>query len=252
MQNAGTAALQVVEQQRVVAIAPTYNEAANLPTLAEKLLALDPSIDVLIVDDASPDGTGELAEAIREHDPRLNVIHRTGPRGYSASCVDGLSWALENGYDIAVTMDADLSHDPDVIPSMLRAAEAGADVVVGSRYVPGGGLVVEWGPTRTAVSKLGSAYARRMIGTKVRDCTSGFRCYKRAVLEKVPLREMRSDGYSFCIEMLANVTKAGAHVEEVPITYVDRRAGVSKISRSIVVEALLRSTGIGLARMLGR
>jgi dolichol-phosphate mannosyltransferase len=238
---------------RAVMVVPTYQEAANLPTLAEGLLAVQPPIDMLVVDDASPDGTADLADAIAAKDPRVHVMRRGGPKGYSGSCVDGLLWALDRGYDLALLMDADLSHDPAVIPSMLARIDAGADVVIGSRYVDGGGLEApEWGPVRLAVSKLGSAYARAMIGTPVRDCTSGDRCYRTSVLERVDLRSLRSDGYSFQIEVLRCLTRLGARIEEVPITYVDRRAGESKISRAIVAEALVRTTGIGVARLLGR
>lgn len=238
---------------RAVVVLPTYQEAANLPRLVAALLALEPPLDVLVVDDASPDGTADLAEAIAAEEPRMHVMRRGGPRGYAGSCVDGLSWALEHGRDVAVTMDADLSHDPAVIPELLRRAEAGADLVIGSRYVPGGGLdVPEWGPFRTAVSKAGSSYARTMIGTAVRDCTSGYRCYRRDALERVGLRRLRSGGYSFQIEILQRLTALGARIEEVPIVYVDRRAGESKISRRIVAEAFVRTTGIGVARLLGR
>ncbi len=238
---------------RAVMVVPTYDEAENLSVLAERLLALVPPIDVLVVDDASPDGTADLAEEIARREPRMHVVRRKGPRGYGGSCVDGLAWAVGNGYGLAMLMDADLSHDPAVIPAMLERIDAGADVVIGSRYVAGGGLEVpEWGPVRTAVSRLGSAYARAMIGTHVRDCTSGFRCYRREILERVGLHDLRSDGYSFQIEMLDRLTRLGAAVEEVPIVYVDRRAGVSKISRRIIAEALARTTAIGLSRVLGR
>jgi dolichol-phosphate mannosyltransferase len=238
---------------RAVMVVPTYNEAANLPTLAEGLLAVQPPLDVLVVDDASPDGTADIAEKIGAEDPRMHVMRRGGPRGYSGSCVDGLVWAVEGGYDLALLMDADLSHDPAVIPSMLARIDAGADVVIGSRYIEGGGLdAPEWGPFRLAVSKLGSGYARAMIGTHVRDCTSGYRCYRTATLKQIGLRTLRSEGYSFQIEILQRLTNLGTRIEEVPITYVDRRAGESKISRVIVAEALMRTTGIGLSRVLGR
>ncbi len=238
---------------RAVMVLPTYDEAANLPTLVERVLAVEPPVDVLVVDDSSPDGTADLADAIAARESRVHVMRRPGPRGYGGSCVDGLVWAVEHGYDPVMLMDADLSHDPAAIPAMLERVEDGADVVIGSRYVEGGGLEVpEWGAVRRAVSRFGSLYARAMIGTGVHDCTSGYRCYRRDVLERAGLRGMRSDGYSFVIELLERITRLGARVEEVPIVYVDRQAGESKISRGIIAEAFVRTTTIGLSRLLGR
>lgn len=237
---------------RTVVVVPTYNEAANLPELAERLLALEPALDVLIVDDASPDGTGELADSIATANPRLRVLHRTGPRGYAAASREGLRSVLGRGYDFVCTMDADLSHDPASVPALLAAVGGGADTAIGSRYVPGGRIVVEWGAVRRMVSRLGSLYARLMTGAPVHDCTSGFRCYRASMLEAVRLESIRSNGYSFLIEMLASLVRAHARIVEVPITYVDRRAGSSKISRGIVVEAFLVTTGLGLRRLVGR
>jgi dolichol-phosphate mannosyltransferase len=237
---------------RTVVIVPTYNEAENLPVLAERLLGLDPGVDVLIVDDGSPDGTGAIADRIARSEPRFRVLHRTGPRGYAASTRDGMRMALEEGYDPICTMDADLSHDPATLPRLVAAVEEGADLAIGSRYVEGGEIVVEWGPVRRAVSRLGSAYARVMTGAKAGDCTSGFRCYRADSLAGVPFADMRSDGYSFLIEVLAALVVRGAVIAEVPIRYVDRRAGSSKISRSIILEALLVTTGLGLARPFRR
>lgn len=238
---------------RAAMVLPTYDEAENVGPLLDALLALEPAIDVLVVDDASPDGTADIAEARGRQDPRVHVMRRGGPRGYSGSCVDGLLWAVAAGYDVAMVMDADLSHDPAAVPSMLARIESGADVVIGSRYVEGGGLQApDWGPVRTAVSRMGSAYAHVMLGTPVLDCTSGYRAYRREVLERADLPSLRSDGYSFCIELLDRLTRLGARIEEVPITYVDRRAGESKISRAIVAEALVRTTGLGLRRLFGR
>jgi dolichol-phosphate mannosyltransferase len=238
---------------RAIVVIPTYYEAENIRELSERLLALEPSVDVLIVDDGSPDGTADIACEIAARDPRMHVMRRQGPRGYSGSCIDGLMWALENGYEATLTMDADLSHDPAHIPSMLERLAAGADLVIGSRYVEGGRLdVPDWGPIRRAVSMSGSAYARLMVGSPVRDCTSGYRCYRAEMLRRVRLRDIRSEGYSFIIEVLYRLTLLGARIEELPITYVDRRAGVSKISRGIVLEALRRTTALGFDRLLGR
>lgn len=237
---------------RTIVVVPTYNESENLPALADRLLALQPPIDVLIVDDASPDGTGEIGNGIAAREPRFHVLNRTGPRGYAAASREGLRRAIDEGFEIVCTMDADLSHDPATLPSLVAAVEGGADLAIGSRYVPGGEIVVDWGPFRHAVSRMGSAYARLMTGAKVQDCTSGFRCYRASKLDSIRFEDMRSDGYSFLIEVLAALARARARVVEVPITYVDRRAGSSKISNSIVLEALLVTTGLGLRRIFGR
>lgn len=236
---------------RACVVVPTYNEAANISALIERLLALEPAVDVLVVDDHSPDGTGRIAGGIAAREARVTVIDRQGERGYARASVEGLTRALEGGYDLVCTMDADLSHDPDVVPALVRRAEAGADLVIGSRYVDGGALVVDWGPVRRAVSKTGSAYARFMLGVPVQDCTSGFRCYRREALERVPLASLRSDGYCFLIEMLAELHAVGAAFAEVPISYVDRQHGESKISKRIIIEALYRTTALGFARLAG-
>jgi dolichol-phosphate mannosyltransferase len=230
---------------RIAMIVPTYNEVDSIALLAEKLLALSPAIDVVCVDDASPDGTGLAADTIAAREPRYHVLHRTGPRGYSASCREGIAWCRERGYDLICTMDGDLSHDPAELPEMIACARGGADLVIGSRYVTGGGLEVDWGPVRRAVSEMGSGYARLMIRTPVRDCTSGYRCYRAEALAKVDFSAMRSDGYSFLIETLAALVDTGARVEEHAITYIDRKHGQSKISKRIIFEALLETTVIG-------
>jgi glycosyltransferase involved in cell wall biosynthesis len=237
---------------RYVVVVPTYNERENLPLLAERLAQVPRQPDILVVDDASPDGTGDVADALAEHTPTFNVMHRTGPRGYSAASRDGLAWALERGYDYVCTMDADLSHDPAALPAMLGVAEAGHDVVIGSRYVEGGSLDVGWGPVRRAVSRAGSAYARAMLGVRVRDCTSGFRCYRREALARFEVDSIHSEGYCFLIEVLDRARRNGSAVKEVPIKYIDRQAGRSKISRRIVLEALARTTALGASRLLGR
>lgn len=233
---------------RVAVVVPTYNEAENVGALAGRVLAADPRLELLIVDDASPDGTGEVGDAIAEREPRFHVLHRTGPRGYAPSSQEGLDWALDRDYDVVCTMDGDLSHDPARIPAMLARVERGAGVVIGSRYVPGGGLEVDWSPWRREVSRLGSAYARLMIGTPVRDCTSGYRCYSAASLRAIRLDSIHSAGYSFLIQMLARLVAAGVRIEEEPMTYIDRQKGRSKMSGVIVVEALAETTLLGIAR----
>ena len=236
---------------RVAMIVPTYNEVENIRPLAEQLLALSDTIEVLCVDDASPDGTGQLADEISAAEPRFHVIHRTVNRGYAPSSKEGLAWCLERGFDLICTMDGDLSHDPRALPGMLERSAAGAALVIGSRYTDGGGLEVDWGPVRRAVSEMGSAYARFMIGTPVRDCTSGYRCYRAEALRKIDLGGLYSDGYSFLIEILAAIAKTGSTIEEFPITYVDRLRGESKISRGIIFEALLETTRLGIRRVTG-
>lgn len=236
---------------RTAVMLPTYNEAENLPAFVERLFAACPNgdVDLVVVDDASPDGTGEIADRIAAADPRVHVIHRAGPRGYAAASREGLRWCLDRGYDAIGSMDADLSHDPAVVPRLIARITDGADLAIGSRYVDGGSLVVHWGPVRRTVSKAGSAYAHLMIGTGVKDCTSGFRCYRASALAAVSFERITADGYSFLIELLALLADGGARVAEVPISYVDRRAGASKISRTIILEALWRTTALGLRRV---
>jgi dolichol-phosphate mannosyltransferase len=238
--------------RRVLVVVPTYNEVDNARPLAERLLALPNQLDVLYVDDNSPDGTGNVADEIAAAEPRFHVIHRTENRGYAPSSRAGLTWGLEQGFDTVCTMDGDLSHDPEALPGMLERVVAGAGLVIGSRYTDGGGLQVDWSPMRRAVSELGSAYARLMVGTPVKDCTSGYRCYSADTLRQIDFEGLFSDGYSFLIEMLAAVAKTGARVEEFPIVYVDRRHGESKISRGIILEALMETTRLGIRRAAGR
>ena len=231
---------------------PTYNEADNLPQLAKLLLALDLPLDVVAVDDASPDGTGQIADEIAAGNEHFHVIHRAGPRGYASASREGLRWCIDHDFEIVGTMDADLSHDPNMLSTLITRVQEGADLAIGSRYVSGGELVVDWGPVRRAVSQAGSLYARAMIGTPVRDCTSGFRCYRASALNNAGFESIDVDGYCFLIELLAEFTRRNAAIVEVPITYVDRRAGASKISRGIILEALFRTTGLGARRLLGR
>lgn len=237
---------------RTVVMVPTYNEADNIAALVERLLALPETVDVLVVDDASPDGTGDIVDALAARDPRVSLLRREGLRGYAAASKEGLARCIAAGYDAIASMDADLSHDPDVLPQLIGAVSTGTDLAIGSRYTLGGALEVDWGPVRRAVSQTGSAYARAMLGTPVRDCTSGYRCYRASALAAVDLQAIRSEGYSFLIELLAALERNGASTAEIPITYVDRRAGTSKISRAIVVEAFVRTTALGMARVSRR
>lgn len=238
---------------RVIVCVPTYNEAENLPTLAERLLAVQPAVDIVVVDDTSPDGTGAIADSIAASCDRAHVVHRTEGKGFAPACRAGIAWGLARDYDFVVMMDADLSHDPDIIATLVETAQhEGADLVIGSRYVPGGGLEVDWSWFRRAVSQSGSAYARVVIGTRVRDCTSGFRCYRASSLRTARVETTTSAGYFFQIELLSRIVDSGGVVAEVPIVYVDRRLGQSKISNVIVVEAFWLTTLLGLRRLVGR
>ncbi len=223
---------------RTLVITPTYDERDNLPVLVERLRAAVPEADLLVVDDASPDGTGVLADELHAQlGPRLRVVHRTGKHGLGSAYVEGFRRALNEGYDVIVQMDADLSHDPRALPALLAAIERGADIAIGSRWVPGGGIE-GWGLGRLALSRGGSLYSRWILGTPVRDMTSGFKAIRRRVLETLDPGTIRSEGYSFQIEVTYRAIAAGFRVEEVPILFVDRRAGQSKLSRSIFLEAI--------------
>jgi dolichol-phosphate mannosyltransferase len=220
-------------------IVPTYNEAENVRGIAERLLDALPAADVLFVDDNSPDGTGALIDEMVAENPRVHVMHRAGKLGLGTAYVEGFAWGLARDYRYLFEMDADGSHDPKYLPQMLALAEDGADVVVGSRNIPGGGTV-NWGMGRQLLSKGGSFYARTILGIDVRDVTAGFVCWRREVLENLDLPTVDSNGYSFQIEMKYRALKRGYRVVETPIVFVDRRVGQSKMSRAIVAEALLK------------
>ncbi|MBW3658881.1 MAG: polyprenol monophosphomannose synthase [Actinobacteria bacterium] len=223
---------------RVLVVVPTYNERETLPEVIARTLAAPVDVDLLIVDDGSPDGTGELADEAAARDERISVLHRPGKGGLGAAYRAGLGWGLERGYDVLVEMDADLSHDPGQLPALVAATER-SDLVIGSRYVPGG-HIENWPRRRLALSAGGNRYVRMVTGMPVRDATSGYRAYRAPVLEAIGLADLRSDGYSFQLETALLTWREGFLVEEVPITFVERRAGASKISRGIVVEAVWR------------
>ncbi len=218
-------------------IIPTYNERDNLPNLCEQVLSALPSADLLIVDDNSPDGTGKLADELSAANPRISVLHRSGKLGLGTAYIAGFRHALSKGYPYIFEMDADFSHDPVYLPALLAAAKDGAGVVIGSRRVPGGGTE-NWGLSRQIISAGGSLYARTILGLGVRDLTSGFKCFRREVLEAIDLDAVRSNGYSFQIEMTYRAVRKGFSVAEVPIIFIDRRAGQSKMSSKIFAEAM--------------
>ena len=222
---------------RVLIVTPTYNERENLETFVSRLHEAAPDVDVLVVDDSSPDGTGELADNLAARDPRIRVKHRAGKLGIGTAYIEGFEHALREGYDIVFEMDTDLSHDPRYVPDFLRAIDAGADLVIGSRNVAGGG-VEGWGVGRHILSKGGSLYSRSILGLHVRDLTSGYKAFTRQALLAIDLRSVRSEGYSFQIELTYRAIRRGFRVTEVPIVFVDRRAGESKMSRRIFAEAV--------------
>ena len=224
---------------KALIIVPTYNEAENVRGISEQLLAALPVADVLFVDDNSPDGTGDLIDEMAAANPRVHVLHRAGKLGLGTAYIEGFRWALARDYEFIFEMDADGSHDPKYLPQMLALAEDGAEVVVGSRNIPGGGTV-NWGVGRRLLSKGGSFYARMILGIDVRDVTAGFVCWHRRVLEALDLTRVDSNGYSFQIEMKYQALGRGFRIVETPIIFVDRRVGQSKMSRSIVAEALLK------------
>ena len=220
-------------------VVPTYNERDNVPTVVERLLAALPGTDLLFVDDNSPDGTGVVLDELAASQPRIHVMHRAGKLGLGTAYVEGFGWGLARGYEYLFEMDADGSHDPKYLPQMLALAEDGADVVIGSRYVPGGGTA-NWGIGRQIISRGGGLYARTILGVDVQDLTAGFVCWRRGALEAIDLAAITSNGYSFQIEMKYRALQQGLRLVETPIVFVDRRVGQSKMSRAIVVEALLK------------
>jgi dolichol-phosphate mannosyltransferase len=236
---------------RVLIVTPTFNERDNLAEFVAAVRAVAPSADILVVDDASPDGTGQLADQLAAADPGIAVLHRPGKLGLGTAYVDGFRHALAHGHDVVFEMDADLSHAPSYIPAFLAAVAGGADVVLGSRNVPGGG-VEGWGVGRHVLSKGGSLYARAILGVGVRDLTTGFKAYTRRAIEAIDPETLRSNGYSFQIETTDRALRKGMRVEEVPIVFVDRRAGRSKMSRRIFVEAIGEVWRLRADALLGR
>lgn len=222
---------------QALVVVPTYNERGNLPALVTGLMKHD-GVRLMVVDDQSPDGTGALADALAvEHPGRIQVMHRTGPRGLGRSYIEGMTWAIREPVDLICQMDADLSHDPEQLPRLI-AASAQADVVIGSRYIPGG-AIVNWPKRRHLLSRFANIYIRGVTRLDARDCTSGFRCWRREAIAGLPLERFTSDGYSFLVEMLFVASRRGCRIAEVPITFVERRVGESKISKSVLFESAI-------------
>jgi dolichol-phosphate mannosyltransferase len=224
--------------KRVLIIVPTYNERANIEAFLRAVLDTLPEANVLVVDDNSPDKTGDLVDGLSAADSRIHVMHRAGKLGLGTAYLEGFAWGIERAYDWFFEMDADFSHDPRYLKDFIAALEAGADVVVGSRNIPGG-RVEGWGIGRQVISKGGSLYARTVLGVGVHDLTTGYKAFTRSMLESMKLGEVKSTGYGFQIEMTYRALRRRRRVVEVPIVFVDRRAGQSKMSSRIFLEALI-------------
>lgn len=237
------------ETDRVLVVMPTYNEAENVREVSGRLRRAAPEVDLLIADDASPDGTGEIADQLAAHDEQIKVLHRAGKQGLGAAYVAGFRWAAEHGYTVAVEMDADGSHAPEQLPRLLEALRD-ADLVIGSRWTRGG-KVVNWPFHRLLLSRVGNMYTRLALGIPVRDATGGFRAYRIALLEELDLDAVASQGYCFQVDLAWRACLAGGRVREVPITFVDREHGQSKMSSAIVREALWRVTMWGMRSRWG-
>ena len=230
----------------VLVVIPTYNERENLEPIVKRLHAVLPKAQVLVVDDGSPDGTGELADKLAAADDRIHVLHRTEKAGLGAAYVAGFNWGLDHDYAVLVEMDADGSHSPEDLPRMLDAL-SDADLVIGSRYVTGG-KVVNWPKSREFFSRTANFYSRVALGMRINDITAGFRAYRREALEKIKLGNVASAGYCFQIDLSVRTVEAGFTVVEVPITFTDRTIGESKMTGDVVREALIRVTKWGIRR----
>ncbi len=230
---------------KTLVIIPTFNELENLPLIVGRLHRAQPGVDVLVVDDNSPDGTGEAADAMAAVDPRIHVLHRAEKNGLGGAYIAGFQWALERDYAVVVEMDADGSHAPEQLDRLLRAIDAGADLVLGSRYVSGG-RTVNWPLKRQLISRGGNVYSQLALGTRIRDITGGYRAFRRGVLEELQLDTVSSEGYCFQIDLAWRAVQRGLSVVEVPITFTERVIGQSKMSGSIVKEAALNVPRWGL------
>jgi dolichol-phosphate mannosyltransferase len=236
---------------RVLVVMPTYNERQNLEIMAGRIRESTPGADLLVVDDNSPDGTGDLADKLAETDQHVHVMHRTEKAGLGKAYVAGFTWALEHGYDVVVEMDADGSHRPEDLPRLLDAVAGGADGVIGSRWVPGG-KVVNWPRKREVLSRGANIYTRLMIGFAIKDATGGYRAYRASTLHKIDLSNVESTGYSFQVDITVRILRAGLRLVEVPITFVERERGVSKMDSAVIREAFWRVFQWGVQSRLHR
>ena len=236
---------------RVLTVIPTYNEKENLPIVVERLRAAVPDCDILVVDDNSPDGTGQLADSMAAEDSHINVLHRTIKDGLGGAYLAGFDWGLEAGYDVFVEMDADCSHQPEQLPLLLQAIEGGADLAIGSRYVPGG-KTKNWPLHRQILSRGANLYTRLILGTKVKDITAGYRAYRREALQKLNLEGIDSKGYVFQVDLAWRSEQAGLKIVEVPITFIEREIGSSKMDGNIIVDSMTKVTRWGLTARVER
>jgi dolichol-phosphate mannosyltransferase len=235
---------------QVAVVVPTYNERDNIELIVSRIRSAVPDAHVLIVDDNSPDGTGEIADKLAASDRSVHVLHRPGKSGLGTAYIAGFTWGLDNGYGVLVEQDADGSHDPADLPQMLAALQT-ADLVIGSRYVPGG-TVVNWPKSRELLSRGANVYVRMMLGIGVHDATAGFRAYRAAALRAIDLDQVGSQGYCFQVDLTLRTAEHGFTIAEVPITFTERAHGASKMSRSVIAEALWRVAQWGIAGRLGK
>ncbi|MEU4832946.1 polyprenol monophosphomannose synthase [Streptosporangium sp. NPDC023615] len=237
---------------RVLVVVPTYNERENLPLIVRRLREAVPEAHLLIADDDSPDGTGAIADKLASDDELIHVLHRPGGKqGLGSAYIAGFRWGLAEGFDVLVEMDADGSHPPEALPALLKALARGADLAIGSRWVPGG-KVVNWPASRQLLSRGANMYSRLALGLPVRDATAGFRAYRASTLEKIGLDDVESQGYCFQVDLTLRTAHKGLRIKEVPITFVERAVGASKMSRAIILEALWRVTVWGVAGLPAR
>lgn len=235
----------------VAVVLPTYNEVENIERLLGELRRIVPDARLVVVDDSSPDGTGEVAERCARELGSIDVVHRAAKDGLGNAYRFAFRRVIDEGFDVVVTMDSDFSHDPHVIPTMLARIDVGADAVIGSRYVPGGGTR-DWPLHRRLLSRWGNVYTGWILGVRARDCTSGFRVYRTSALSAIDPDSTRADGYAFLTELVVRLSRLGARIDEVPIVFVDRRYGTSKMSSRIVIESMLLVTRWGLAQRARR
>jgi len=238
-------------RERALVIIPTYNEAGNIPSIVPQVLAQDPRLEILVVDDNSPDGTGRLAGALAAREPRMHVLQREGKLGLGTAYLTGFRWALDRGYDYVFEMDADFSHDPEHLKQFLKAIEE-ADLVLGSRYLGGKVTIVNWPMPRLLLSYCANVYARWVTGLRIWDLTGGFKCFRRRVLEAIDLPRVRSNGYAFQIEVSVRAWRKGFTLKEIPIVFVDRTEGQSKMNKAIVREAVWMVPRLRLMAWFGR
>ncbi len=238
-------------EEKALVIVPTYNEAKNLPLIVPQILAQDDRVEILVIDDNSPDGTGHAADTLAQREPRVHVVHREGKQGLGTAYRAGFRWALERDYEYVFEMDCDFSHDPKHVPEFLAAAQD-ADLVLGSRYLDGRVTVVNWPMPRLFLSYCANIYARVVTGLKVCDATGGFKCFRRRVLEAIDLDAVRSNGYAFQIEMSLRAARRGFRIKEIPIVFVDRTEGESKMSGAIIREAVWMVWRLRIQAVFGR